>query len=355
MSFRSALLVGLLLVPTTTSALERLCDPQHEDCRAPLLQLIRQEQQAIDVGFWYMSDARYSAALIKRFQAGIPVRILMDARVVQSKRDAAFVLQQLARAGIPMRTKVGGRIFHWKTMIFHGQGVVELSKANFTAESFVPKSSTDYFDEAIYFTSRPGTVESLRSQFDTYWTSSRFTAYANSGTPQRTAPAAPIAWDLNFHPEEDFNWRLARRIVREPVAVDVIVFRLTSPWMTEFLLYVHSLGVQVRVLIEPQEYYRPLDRTHRANIDALAAAGVQIRARVHKGLTHEGLVVLHGLQEVVFGSANLYTPSDVNEHNLFVFPGRLPLLDSGEILFGWFARQFARKWADPTAFRPFRP
>ena len=51
---------------------ERLCDPEYENCRTPLLNLIANEKQAIDVAFWYMSDARYSNAIVKRFQEGLP-------------------------------------------------------------------------------------------------------------------------------------------------------------------------------------------------------------------------------------------------------------------------------------------
>jgi hypothetical protein len=39
------------------AALERICDPGLEDCRAPLLTLISNETQGIDVAFWFMEDA----------------------------------------------------------------------------------------------------------------------------------------------------------------------------------------------------------------------------------------------------------------------------------------------------------
>ena len=42
-----------------------------EDCRAILINFIRNETQSIDVGFWFMEDARYSNELIARFKAGV--------------------------------------------------------------------------------------------------------------------------------------------------------------------------------------------------------------------------------------------------------------------------------------------
>ena len=41
---------------------ERLCDPTWQDCRADVLTFISQENVEIDVGFWMMTDARYSNA-----------------------------------------------------------------------------------------------------------------------------------------------------------------------------------------------------------------------------------------------------------------------------------------------------
>src|ERR1700693_2319729 len=72
----SFLLLGII----PASGTERLCDVSFEDCRAPLLKLIQNETVEIDVAFWFMDDAQISNALIKKFQAGVPVRILMDPR-----------------------------------------------------------------------------------------------------------------------------------------------------------------------------------------------------------------------------------------------------------------------------------
>ena len=59
---------------------DRLCDNAFEDCRATILQMIRNETAGIDVSYWFMTDWRYSGEIIKRWQAGVPVRILLDLR-----------------------------------------------------------------------------------------------------------------------------------------------------------------------------------------------------------------------------------------------------------------------------------
>ena len=119
---------------------ERLCDTQLEDCRAPLLTLIQNETQGLDVAFWYMADARYSNLIVQKFQAGLPVRVLMDDRADESKPSTTPIVKQLKDAGIPMRKKSGGGILHWKMMLFHGQNVVEFSKANYYDLAFAASS-----------------------------------------------------------------------------------------------------------------------------------------------------------------------------------------------------------------------
>ena len=133
----AAFALVILAVPITAAAQvpvplpERICDPQFEDCRQPILNLINSENFGIDVGFWYMTDVRYANALIDRFRAGVPVRVLMDSRANATYTQNATTLAMLAAAGIPMREKFGEDVLHWKVMLFHGQNMVNFSKGNF--------------------------------------------------------------------------------------------------------------------------------------------------------------------------------------------------------------------------------
>jgi hypothetical protein len=70
---------------TPLTGQERLCDTQHEDCRAPLIELIRNERVVIDVALWFIEDSRYVTELINRRNAGVPVRVLVDTRANASK------------------------------------------------------------------------------------------------------------------------------------------------------------------------------------------------------------------------------------------------------------------------------
>src|SRR4029078_12898347 len=72
----------ILISASNVAAQERLCDPQFEDCRDQLINLINNEPPSggIDVAFWYMADDRYVWALANAYRRHVPIRILVDER-----------------------------------------------------------------------------------------------------------------------------------------------------------------------------------------------------------------------------------------------------------------------------------
>ena len=114
-----------------STAQDRLCDPGNEDCRAILINYIRNETVGIDVAFWFMEDARYTNELI-RAVAGRRSGARADgsARQFELPAERRPASRELQSAGIPMRKRLTNYILHWKMMLFHGQNVVEFSGAN---------------------------------------------------------------------------------------------------------------------------------------------------------------------------------------------------------------------------------
>jgi hypothetical protein len=329
------------------AASDRLCDTAFKHCRAPLLELIANETVGIDVGFWFMEDTRYASALIDRWRAGVPVRVVFDNRAVSQYgyAGAAIPVQMLRDAGVPMRHKTGGAgIFHFKTMIFAGQRVVEFSAANYSDPAFVPREPyVDYVDEVILFTDDPGWVDSFMTRFDDVWTDSstgsqRFANYANVTEPRlRHYPTYPLDPELTFVPWNNFRSRSLAAYRAEHAGIDSIMYRITDRAHTDELIRTVARGVPVRLITEPQEYRSVGKLWDSWNVDRLYMAGVQVRMRAHAGLTHEKLTVLRGQQMAVFGSSNWTSASATgqHEHNLFT---------TRPWIYGWFADHFDRKW-----------
>ena len=350
------------------SAQERLCDAQYEDCRTPLLQLIRNERMGVDVAFWYMQDYLYYHALVARHSAGIPVRILVDQRASASYPLNDDIINDLRAAGIPMREKFTGDIMHLKMMLFHGQNTVEFSKANYGPYALAPtRANVSYDDEAVFFTNDLDLTNSFRTRFDDLWTDTTlYRDFANlSGPPVRHYPsigasaaeAYPIDPSMNFPPLQNFATRSAGRYNAETQGIDAIVYRITDSLLPNAIIAAAARGVPVRLITEPAQYRDVEKRWHSAHVDRMYMEGVRTNGRLqikhaqHEGLMHQASVVLHALGEVIFGSSNWTTYSAIrqDEHNYFYSGSSKPWF------LQWFKDQFERKWNDSINYVPFQP
>ena len=152
---RLLLTVVALSLPVSARAQHRLCDPGGEDCRALLINHIRAETVGLDVAFWFMEDHWMASEIIARWQAGVPVRILMDTEANSPNPLNAQRLAEFEAAGIPMRERTTSGILHWKMMLFAGQNLVEFSGANYSSDAWLPQTTKpfeNYVDEIIDFT-----------------------------------------------------------------------------------------------------------------------------------------------------------------------------------------------------------
>jgi hypothetical protein len=335
--------VGLLTVAAGSArAADNLCDPGDEDCRAILINYIRNERVGIDVAFWFMEDARYTNELKLKFAAGVPVRVLVDLRANQTYPLNADRIAELKAAGIPIRNITGSKWLHWKMMLFAGQGVVQFSGANYSPDAFRPDSTTpyeNYVDEAIYFTDNAGIVNDFRTRYDDAWTStSGWVNYANiSGPLTRSYDVFPKHPDMNFPPFEGYRNRAVARYKAENNAIDVIMYRILDKIHADEMIKAVNRGVDVRLITEPAQYREPTRLWHSYNIDRMYMGGVQIKHRAHAGLNHQKSVILKNQRMVIFGSSN-WTESSNNqqyEHNMFTKQSHI---------YDWFVDQFDRKW-----------
>ncbi len=351
----AAAILLVTLVSIRAQSQERLCDTAYEDCRAPIWSLIDNETQGIDVAFWFMQDTSLANKLVARWQAGVPIRILVDPRANPTYAGNEQILNQLKAAGIPMRYKTGGGILHWKMMMFVGQNRLEFSGANYSPSFFVPTTpNSNYIDEAIYFTSDASLMQSFKTKYDDIWTDTvNYANYGNiTGALTRNYPTSPIDAELNYPPSlndsQDFYNRTALNMNQETQKIDIIMYRITNSRYTDTTIQAVQRGVPVRLIHEPDEYRNPARQWDSWNIDRMYMAGVQIKMRKHLGLNHQKSVVLYGKGMTIFGSSNWTGPSSNSqeEHNYFT---------TKPFFLTWFADQFDRKWNSTTENQDFVP
>ena len=340
---------------TPAHATDLLCDPSFDNCRTQLLALIAGEKVEIDVGFWFMQDARYANAIVQRFQAGVPVRILVDTRANATYPGNSTMIAQFKDAGIPLRNRIASGILHWKMMLFAGQNVVEFGSANYSPDAFVPTADyTNYVAESVYYTDDPSVVNSFKTQFDNSWVdTSNYVNYANVGTLVRHYPAYAMDPELNFPPAQDFGARAVNAYNNEHVKIDAIMYRITDSRHTDALINAHNRGVPIRLIVENNQYRDRQYLWDAWNVDRLYMSGIKLRWRGHAGENHEKLVLLYGEALTIFGSSNWTTASATSqqEHNYFT---------TKNAIFLWFEDQFNRMWnnqkaAETAAFKPLPP
>ena len=337
----SACVLAFLCFAPAARAQDRLCDPGLEQCRTYLLNYIANETAGIDVAFWFMEDSRYTDALIKRWQAGVPVRVLVDSRANATNQYNAGRLLALKNAGIPMRERFTGGILHYKMMLFDRQNVVEFSGANYSADAWTPAGAPllNYTDEAIFFTGAASIVNSFRTKFDDLWVNTAvYRDYANvPPTRSRAYDTYPIDQQLNFVPAQSYANRALGRYRNETEKIDVIMYRITDRRHTDAIIAAKARGVQVRLITEPQQYRDATRLWHSWNVDRMYMAGIPIMQRKHAGLNHQKSVLLYGLETTMYGSSNWSSASgdSQEEHNMF---------STDPVTFKWFVDQFERKW-----------
>jgi phosphatidylserine/phosphatidylglycerophosphate/cardiolipin synthase-like enzyme len=358
---RFCLLVGCILLACQFSqAQERLCDPSFEDCYTPLLKAIQAETVGIDFAFYGIQLPGLADAIIRRYQAGVAVRITVEPRGNLKFPGNQTILDQFKAAGIPMRYKLGDGIVHVKELLLAGQNKIVFSSSNFGDGDLRPYDPyVNYTDGAWYFSDDAALVNSFKTRYDDIWTNTTdYGDYANiAGPPARRYQTYPIDPSLNFLPNqnfaEDYSERTIAQIDQENQKIDLTMYRLTDARICDALMRAVTRGVPVRLLAEPNEYRFDASRlgaelTGPYNLDRLYAAGVQIRMRKHLGLTHQKSVSLYGRGLTIFGSSNWSWPSFnyQEEHNYF---SRKPWF------FQWFVDQFNRKWNSATEYEPFVP
>jgi regulation of enolase protein 1 (concanavalin A-like superfamily) len=333
---------------------ERLCDPAFEDCRADILTYIAQETVQIDMGYWMMTDARYSNALVAAWQRGVKIRLLMDPRCVLQHPTCKTQNDQLAAAGIPMRNRLPSGILHWKMIIFASQGQMEFAGANYAPFELSPDIPyVNYTDEVVMFTNNLSLLHSFESKFDDLWTSTTEFGWFANALPSltRSYPTATQDPQLNFPPEQSYRTRALAAYSKETLRIDVQMFRITDEQESNGMISALGRGVPVRLVTDETEYRDPTRLWDAYNVDKMYHAGVTVKFDGHQGIDHEKAVLLVGSGMMIIGSSNWTSPSSDSqrEHNMF---------STQPWMVTWLHNQFERKWNNLTGnieTKPFVP
>ena len=365
------LVIGIVLGGSTPAAgQERMMMTAVENAQAVLVQKINAEQVRLDIATWYLNDGDLVIAILNRHRAGVPVRLIGDrGAIFEADPQTRANFEYLAQNGVPIRLRYHPtwfpEIMHWKCGIFVGQRTVEFGSANWTTFELAPWSSTNFKDETAFFTDDPQLFNAFLTQFDIMWADTeKFldwpAAYrAETGQTWPTAMSIPQGRQVPTYSTNvpgmvwsqgtELTNRMVQEINAETQAIDLVVYRLTLPSVTDALIQKHRSGVAVRVFVEPTQYRNPLYPEYEltgVNIDRLWAAGIPVKQRQHEGLTHMKTLVTS--RSALNGSSN-FTENWERDHNYFIPAATKP----GPYLA--IKNRINAMWADNTNYVTFQP
>jgi cardiolipin synthase A/B len=242
--------------------------------------LIASSQRRVLVEVYELGRSGLIRSLASRRAAGVDVRVITDPTVAASRRAA----QWLDRLGVAERAYPvdDGRhqIDHVKLLIADGEAVV--GGMNWGAHS-------DRNHDYVLETRIPTEIARLVQIFDQDWALAggrpRPLA-ATTGEIAQTSPGEEIRTMLDF----------ALRAASHQVLAEV--FTLTDPEVIAELAGAHARGLDVRVLLDPNQPY------NRRGYDVLKASGVEVRwFPIPRGaLLHAKIGLFDGV--LILGSAN---------------------------------------------------
>jgi PLD-like domain len=163
-----------------------------------MITLIDRETQGVDANTLRFDHEAIGSALIRRHQAGVPVRVNTEwVEYREPKRpNVSFVLDTLYAAGVPIKWRAHSGNNHEKLLILHGQKVIVQGSGNLS-----PGADRNSSNIEINFFSNPATnPEDLQAypyyaqKFNRRWTNSK--AYESKnftpgspGSPTYVSPA----------------------------------------------------------------------------------------------------------------------------------------------------------------------
>jgi phosphatidylserine/phosphatidylglycerophosphate/cardiolipin synthase-like enzyme len=251
--------------------------------------LITQARSRVLVEMYELGRTDLVADLGAAHARGVEVRVITDPTVVVSRVSA----DELDRLGVPERLypidDSAHQIDHVKLLIADGEAAV--GGMNWGAHSAL---NHDYVLE----TRVAAELQRLTRVFEQDWSLA-------GGTPE---PLAAAAGEIGqTAPGEEIRAMLGQALSAPRVRVLVEMYTLTDPDVIGGLASAHDRGVDVRVLLDPNQAY------NLRAFDVLRSAGVRVRwYPIPRGaLLHAKIGLFYA--ELVLGSANwTYSGLDVN-------------------------------------------
>ena len=152
--------------------------PPDQDYQDRVVAQLKQELTQVDAAMFRITSAKIPDELIKRVQAGVPVRLITDESQYRNEDYFwdSYNVDRMYMAGVQVKWKdnASGQDMHQKSIVLHGRQMTVFGSSNWTA------SSSDTQREHNYFTQKPWFVQWFVDQFNRKWNNQKIDGSAIS-------------------------------------------------------------------------------------------------------------------------------------------------------------------------------
>ncbi|MGC8855760.1 MAG: phospholipase D-like domain-containing protein [Anaerolineae bacterium] len=284
----------------------------------PLVEAIDAARLSVDAAMYSLSLNSVRDALIRAYQRGVAVRVVMES----DNRDRADP-RALIRAGIPVLGDRREGLMHNKFIVIdHAE--VWTGSMNFT-------DSGTYADNNNLIRIRSTKVaEDYTTEFNEMFVNDKFGPDAGSPTPYPRVTLDGTPLDIYFSPDDGVANGLLDLIHNASQSIYFLAYSFTSDPLGEAIRAQAAKGVQVAGVMEAAQ----IDSNQGSEFDAFRQAGLDVRRDGNPGQMHHKVIIIDG-QIVVTGSYNFTASAETrNDENLIVI--------YNPTLAGYFTAEFQR-------------
>jgi phosphatidylserine/phosphatidylglycerophosphate/cardiolipin synthase-like enzyme len=179
---------------------------QGTDFNTRLVQAITSESSRIDLVVYRLEVDTITNALLSRFQAGVPVRILVDPHQYTNSLWPEYWLthaniDKLWAAGVPIRQALHAGVTHMKTL-------VTSTVATNASSNFGPNWQRDH-DYVVSAATKPAVYQAIATRVDAMWNDAVGFGPLQLTPPNAAALASPAAGAVGVAPTTALVWNTA--------------------------------------------------------------------------------------------------------------------------------------------------
>jgi phosphatidylserine/phosphatidylglycerophosphate/cardiolipin synthase-like enzyme len=258
--------------------------------------------QSVDVAMYNFSLSEIGDALIKAFQRGVEVRMVVDSDALDNSE-----MRRLMKAGIQVLGDRRESLMHNKFIIID-QATVWTGSLNLTDSGSMQDDNVQ-----VRFRSTE-LAANYQSKFNEMFTGDKFGPDSRPKTANTKFTLSGLAVENYYSPEDSIDTRLVSLVGSAQKSVHILAYSFTLDRLADALIKAEKKDVQVSGVFDEES----TGSNQGADYSKLKKAGLDVRLDGEAGLMHIKAIIVDG-KTVAFGSYNFTSSAEnKNDENILI-------------------------------------